>query len=123
MIEQITDETLLQQLQVSKRTVRTVDDFKRALADNLYYKRGQAVYTASRHDIYVALAHTVRDYLMERWHKTVETYFKTRPKFVYYLSAEYLPGQQITQNLLYSETTELARKALAEWGINLDDPV
>jgi starch phosphorylase len=121
MIEQITGETPLQQLQVSKRTVRTVEDFKRALADNLYYKRGQAVYTATRHDIYVALSHTVRDYLMERWHKTVETYFQTRPKFVYYLSAEYLPGQQITQNLLYSGTTELARQALVEWGLDLDD--
>jgi starch phosphorylase len=121
MGEEHTNTQTLYQLQVSKRTPRTVEDFKRALADNLYYTRGQAVYTASPHDIYVALATTVRDYLMERWHKTVETYFETRPKFVYYLSAEYLPGQQITQNLLYTETTELARQALAEWGLDLDD--
>jgi starch phosphorylase len=121
MSEQTIDTHPLYRLQVSERTARTVEDFKRALADNLYYTRGQAVYTASLHDIYVALATTVRDYLMERWHRTVEGYFATRPKFVYYLSAEYLPGQQITQNLLYTETTELARQALAEWGFDLDD--
>jgi starch phosphorylase len=110
----------LYQLPMSKRTARTVQDFKRALADNLHYTRGQAAYTASRHDIYVALAYTVRDYLMARWHKTVEAYFEARPKFVYFLSAEYLPGQQLTQNLLYTETTDLARQALAEWGFDLD---
>ena len=44
-----------------------------------------------------------------------------KPKFVYYLSAEYLPGRQITQNLLYTGTTELARQALAELGFDLDE--
>ena len=43
-----------------------------------------------------------------------------QPKFVYYLSAEYLPGRQITQNMLYTGTTELARQALAELGYDLD---
>jgi starch phosphorylase len=120
MNEQIPDTKPLYQQPVSRRTARTVKDFKEALADNLYYTRGQAAYTASLYDIYVALAYTVRDYLMERWHKTVNAYYQARPKFVYYLSAEYLPGRQITKNLLYTGTMELARQALAEWGFDLD---
>ena len=39
------------------------------------------------------------------------------PKFVYYLSAEYLPGKQLEQNLLYTDTTELARESLAKYDL------
>jgi len=99
----------------------TVEGFKRALVDNLYFQRGQGAYTASKLDVYMALAHTVRDYLIEYWRKSIDIFVERRPKFVYYLSAEYLPGRQITQNLLYSGTTGLARQALSELGFNLDE--
>jgi starch phosphorylase len=99
---------------------RTVKAFKQALVDHLYYVRGQAAYTASPNDLYMALAYTVRDYLMDRWRRTVDAYYENRPKFVYYLSAEYLPGRQLTQNLLYTGTWDLARRALADFGFDLD---
>jgi len=105
------------------RTGRTVEDFKKALADNLYYTRGQAAYTASEQDTYMALSYTVRDHLIDRWRRTVDAYFKHNPKFVFYLSAEFLPGRQLPQNLLYSDTTELAQQALAEYRHDLDDLV
>lgn len=111
----------LADIQVSDRNFQTAADFKRALADNMYYARGQAAPTASLEDVYAALALTVRDYLVDRWHRTVEAYARNRPKFVYYLSAEYLPGKQITQNLLYTGTWDLARQALAELGYNLEE--
>ncbi|HET8706947.1 MAG TPA: glycogen/starch/alpha-glucan phosphorylase [Pseudomonadales bacterium] len=98
----------------------TVEDFKRAIVDNLYYERGQGAYTASAYDIYVALVYTVRDHLMDRWRKTIDATVSSRPKFVYYLSAEYLPGRQISQNLLYTGTWEIARQALKELGYDLD---
>ena len=104
----------------SGRSGQTVELFKRALVDNLYYARGQGAYTAGSYDIYMALAYTVRDYLMDRWRKTIDRYVEERPKFVYYLSAEYLPGRQITQNLLYTGTLDIARQALDEMGYNLD---
>ena len=53
-----------------------VEAFKRALVDNLYYARGQGAYTAAQYDIYMALAYTVRDYLMDRWRKTVDRYVR-----------------------------------------------
>jgi glycogen phosphorylase len=105
------------------RTARNVEEFKRALVDNLYYNRGQGAYTASKGDVYTALVYTVRDYLMDRWRKTIARTVAVKPRFVYYLSAEYLPGRQITQNLLYTDTMELARQALAELGYELDELV
>ena len=105
------------------RTGKNVDDFKHALVDNLFYMRGQSPHMATMYDVYETLAFTVRDHLMQRWRKTVEKRLKVNPKTVYYLSAEYLLGRQLTQNLLYTETNELARKALADYNINIDDVI
>ena len=101
----------------------TVEAFTEAFENNLYYTLGQAVQTASRNDAYVALSQTVRDYLIDRWRKTNDAYFETNPKFVYYLSAEFLLGRQLRQNMLYTGTTELARQALSYNGHNFDQLV
>lgn len=103
------------------RTGRTKEAFKQAILDNLYFSRGTAVQSASTHDVYMALATTVRDHLIERWRKTTETDYGANPRFVYYFSAEYLLGKQLARNLLYTDTTELAREALADTGLKLSD--
>jgi len=105
---------------MNSRTGRTVAAFKRAMVDNLYFKQGTAVQSASHNDVYMTLAHTVRDHLVERWRKTTEAHFKANPKFAYYLSMEYLMGKQLAQNMLYTDTTDLARQALAEYDLNLE---
>lgn len=104
-----------------KRQADTVEAFKEALADNLYYTRGQAVYEATDNDRYMTLCYTVRDQLIRRWQQTVKAYHEANPKTVYYLSAEFLLGRQLTQNLLYTDTEEIARQALKEFGYNLDE--
>ncbi len=100
---------------------RTVEAFRQLVIDNLFHTHGQAIQTASKHDAYMALSYTVRDYLIERWRKTNEARYEANPKVVYYLSAEYLLGKQLPQNLLYSGTLELAKTAAAEAGLDLDE--
>ena len=95
--------------------------FDQAFRDNLYYTSGQAIYTASQHDLYFALAHTVRDYMMYNWQQNVDCYFRQNPKFVYYLSAEYLVGQQLEKNLLYTDTFSLAQDTMQRHNIDLAD--
>jgi glycogen phosphorylase len=96
------------------------DAFRQAMVDNLYFSRGQGIQSASLNDGYVSLAYTVRDYLMHRWRETTDIQFETNPRFVYYLSAEYLLGPQLRKNLLYTNTTDLARKALSDVNLDLD---
>lgn len=103
------------------RTGRSIEAFEKAIIDNLYFTRGQALWGASDNDIYMSLSYTVRDHLMERWRKTVEAFVEADPKFVYYLSAEYLMGKQLSQNLLYTNTRELAEETLAEHELDLDE--
>jgi glycogen phosphorylase len=100
---------------------KDIEAFKSALSDNLYYRRGSALTSASLEDIYTALAYTVRDTLADHWRDTVAAFYKTNPKFVYYLSMEYLLGKQLEQNLLYTDLTQTAREALNDMGFSLDD--
>jgi starch phosphorylase len=103
------------------RTDNTVEGFKRALMDKLYYSRGTTIHSASDHDVYTVLALTVRDHMIENWRKTTEAHYQANPKFVYYLSAEYLLGEQLKRNLVYTDTDELARQALGDFGLDLED--
>ncbi len=108
-------------IETKVRGGRTMEAFKQALEDHLYYTRGSSFPSASLSDGYVALSYAVRDFLMDRWRRTVNAHYETNPKFVYYLSAEYLMGRQLTQNMLYTRTADVARQALAEYDLDLDD--
>jgi len=105
---------------IPTRTGMTVETFKKAFLDNLRYIQGKNRAFASPYDNYMALAYTVRDRLMHRWMATTETRIKTNPKTVYYLSAEYLMGRQMGKNLMHADGFEIARQALAELDLDLD---
>lgn len=103
------------------RTGMSIAAIKRALADNLYYIQGKDEQFATIYDYYMALAYTVRDRLVYRRIKTAQTYFEKDLKTVYYLSAEFLIGRLLINNLvnlgLYDPITEV----LKESGLSLDD--
>ena len=103
------------------RTGTTVETLKRALADNLYYTQGKAEYFATPHDYYMALAYTVRDRLLHRRIKTARTYLEKDAKTVYYLSAEFLIGRLLSNNLINIGLYERVRQALQESGLDLDE--
>lgn len=105
---------------VTPRTSSTSEDFQRAFLENLYYIQGKDRAFATPHDNYVALAFTVRERLIQGWLATSQAHIRANAKMVYYLSAEYLMGRQLSQNLMYLEAGELARTALAELGLELE---
>jgi len=102
------------------RTGHTVEILQRAFLDNLFYTQGRYLEVASPNDHYQALAHTLRDRLLHRWVSTVQTYAKTNCRTVCYLSAEYLPGPHLANNLLNLGITENIRQALAQLGLDLE---
>jgi len=96
----------------------TPAEFERDLADNLCYERGTTAESASALDAYWTLAVTVRDRLADRRVRTARANYEANPKFVYYLSAEYMLGRQFRQNALYTGTAGLARQAGAGSGFS-----
>jgi len=101
------------------RTGMSTETLKRAFLDNLYYLQGVDESMATTYDHYMALAYTVRDRLMHRWINTVKTYLDENVKQVYYLSAEFLMGRQLQNNLLNTGLWKQSREALHDLGIEL----
>ena len=99
----------------------TLADFERGLADNLCYERGTTAESASAQDAYWTLAVTIRDRLADRRTRTAQANYEANPKFVYYLSAEYMLGRQLRQNAVYTGTADLARQAVAGSGVSAGD--
>jgi starch phosphorylase len=96
------------------RTGMSVETLKRAFADNLYYLVAKDEYWANLQNYYTALAYTVRDRLLHRWIQTTKTYFAQDVKAVFYLSAEFLMGRQLGNNLISVGLYEQARQAVEE---------
>ena len=103
------------------RTGLTIDEIKQAFLDNLHCGLGRVERTATKHDLYHALALTVRDRLFERTVESLETYGGENARRVGYLSAEYLPGPHLANNLINLGITEATRQALHSLGHNLDE--
>lgn len=94
---------------------------KQALVDNLFYVMGRFPAVAKPHDFYMAAAYTVRDRMLERWIRSAQAYKRGGARTVCYLSAEYLPGPHLANNLHNLGIFETAQEAWAELGLNLQD--
>ena len=99
----------------------SADAFVADFLHSLNFDRGVALSASSANDRYFALAHTVRDYLMARWLEDLRRQKQSQSKGVCYLSAEYLLGRQLDNNLLAGGLVDIAEEALASCGISLDD--
>jgi len=103
------------------RTGLSPEALVRAIRDNLYYAQGRIPEAAPPSVWYMALAYTVRDRLLQRWIKTVHTLMRKDVKVVSYLSAEFLVGPHLANNLVNLGIYDEARQAVAQVGQELDD--
>ena len=77
---------------------------------------------ATKHDLYFALALTVRDRVFQRTVGSLESYGGADARRVAYLSAEYLPGPHLANNLLNLGITEAdPRRRMQSLGHDLDE--
>ncbi|MCB1008856.1 MAG: glycogen/starch/alpha-glucan family phosphorylase, partial [Acidobacteria bacterium] len=102
------------------RAGRSAAALRQGILDNLYFVLGRFREVATPNDLYMALAYTVRDRLMARWLDSGRTYFHKRSRTAVYLSAEYLLGPHLANNLMALGLTEPVREALADLGLELD---
>jgi starch phosphorylase len=102
------------------RTAISVEALKRAILDNLFYLVGVSQETASDQEFFTAVAYTVRDRILARWFSTWESYKQHDVRVVCYLSAEFLMGPYLANNLLNLQLEAPVRQAVAELGRDLD---
>nr|WP_242681230.1 glycogen/starch/alpha-glucan phosphorylase [Tessaracoccus sp. SD287] len=97
----------------------TVDGFVKEFLRELNYGQGVTLSNSTQNDQYLALARTVRHYLMAQRLQTQSLYRDVGAKTVGYLSAEYLLGRQLNNNLLATGLIEIAQEAMSQVGLEL----
>jgi starch phosphorylase len=98
-------------------------DLELSFASHLEYSLSKDQYTATTRDLYLALALSTRDRLIERWIQTQQKYYTADVKRVYYLSAEYLMGRLLINNLINLGMYRETYKAMQELNIDLAELV
>jgi starch phosphorylase len=92
-----------------------------AFRDNLACLQARFPAVATKNDYYMALAYTVRDRLLQREIETGHTYYQRRSRSVAYLSAEFLLGPQLGNNLVNLGIYDRAAEAMKLVGLDLDE--
>ena len=103
------------------RTGFHVETLKRAILDNLFYVVGKFAAESSPRDYYNAIAYTVRDRLLACWLKSLESELGEKTRFVSYLSAEFLMGPHLGNNILNLGIGQQIAQAARELGLNLEE--
>ena len=94
---------------------------RRALLDHLLYSQSKLLGESTTHDMFRALALTVRDRLVHRWAQTQAEYYARDAKRIYYLSAEFLLGRALANNLIAIGIYDDVKTVLRELGVDLAD--
>ena len=94
---------------------------KQRILDKLFCTQGKFPRVAAPYDYYQALSYTVRDRLLYHWIHSAQTYFENNSRTVVCLSAEYLPGPHLANNLLNLGMHDDVETAVRELGHSLDD--
>ncbi|MCA9588520.1 MAG: glycogen/starch/alpha-glucan phosphorylase [Myxococcales bacterium] len=94
---------------------------RRAFLDHLAFSLGKRATGATPLDLFTAMALTVRDRLAYRWAQTQDAYAQKDAKRVYYLSAEFLLGRALQNNLQALGLYDRAKKLCEGAGLELGD--
>ena len=90
-----------------------------AIQRHVQYSLGRAWADLSARELYVAVALTCRDLMVERMLETEARYRRGEAKRLYYLSIEFLPGQYLGNNLRNLGIREQCGEALRNLGADL----
>lgn len=110
----------IQNLSDDIRKGSTTAAIKCAIRESLFYLQARFPAVATRNDYYLALAYAVRDRLLHRWLRAAQTYYEKASRTVCYLSAEFLLGPQLNNNLINLDIQDQVRQAVKEMGLDLD---
>jgi len=104
----------------SCRTGGEVAEIRRGILDHLHFTQARSTEHATLHDWYMAAAHAVRDRMLEDWLQSLHHLRRREEKAVSYLSAEFLMGPHLGNNLVNLGIMAPFRQAVTELGQDLD---
>ncbi len=103
------------------RRSMSVSAVGRAILDHLHYTQARLPALATRNDWYMALAYAVRDRMLDDWIAALHHIRRKDMKIVSYLSAEFLMGPHLGNNLVNMGLHDSAKRAVASLGQDLEE--
>jgi starch phosphorylase len=103
-----------------ERTALGAEALKTEFLDNLFYMQGKFPGLATQNDYYMALAYAVRERMLQRWISTAATYTKAGSRTVAYLSAEFLMGPHLGNNLINLGIYDRIRECITDLGLDFE---
>ena len=94
------------------------EKFKTSIRTRLKRQYGKNLEEASKHDIYDAVSTAVMDHIQTNWMATRKEYEDNQVRQMYYLSAEFLMGRALSNNLINFGIMQEVREVLDE--LNFD---
>jgi starch phosphorylase len=104
-----------------KHMTDTVAAFAASIRQHVRYSLGKKWQKLSDRDLFMAIALTLRDWMVDRMLATEERYQKAQAKRLYYLSMEYLIGRSLANNLSNLGLLEQCRETLLAMGVDLEE--
>ncbi|MDA0292029.1 MAG: glycogen/starch/alpha-glucan family phosphorylase, partial [Cyanobacteria bacterium] len=98
-----------------QRSGLSAGDLFAGITEHLFFTLGKLASNATPHDLYMALSYAVRDRLMTRFLAGKEALASNPSKTVAYLSAEFLIGPQLGNNLVMLGIENEAAEAIARF--------
>ena len=75
---------------------------------------------ATQQELFQAVSYAVKEWIVDDWMATQQTFDREDPKTVYYMSMEFLMGRALGNNLINLCRYEEVKKALDEIGLDLN---
>jgi glycogen phosphorylase len=99
----------------------TAAQLKDAFVKHVEFSRGKSFDSSSAFDRFSAMALTVREVLSKRWLESAKRHYQRDVKRTHYLSAEYLLGRALGNNLINLGIWNESREALRDLGLELTE--
>lgn len=96
------------------------EKFRENLSARLRRQYGKDISQANSHDLFDAVSASVQELIMPAWMATRNSYEKKPTKQLYYLSAEFLMGRALSNNLINLGIKEEVKKVLKDMNINFN---
>ena len=93
---------------------------RQSILAHLHFTQARRAELATPNDWYMAVAHAVRDRMLADWLRSLEHLRNHKVKIVSYLSAEFLMGPHLGNNLVNLGLSDAVRQAVSELGQDLD---
>jgi starch phosphorylase len=93
---------------------------RQSILEHLVHTQSRFPDVATDSDWYNALAHAIRDRILERMMVSAKTYKANKSRTVCYLSAEFLPGPHLANNILALGIWHEVQDAVAQLGLDFE---